>query len=159
MLLVVVVLAVVTVGIVQFGVFFANAQMVAMAARVGGLEASQTANLPAADGDTVPDDVLRAVEHQLASSCIAWCLVRLEHNATPSGDVVVLVSSLDDAFECAPHGPLAAPPHADTQYVRLTVCVPLSDVFPKQLSFFGRQLFGPERTYEHTATFRYELTP
>jgi hypothetical protein len=158
MLLVVVVLLIVTIGIVQFGVFFANAQMVALAARVGGLEASQTPNLPMADGGVVPDDVLRAIEHQLASSCIDWCQVRLEHNVTPGGNAVALTTSLDEDCQCAPHGTLSSPPFPDTHYVRLTVCVPLSEVFPKQLSFFGTQLFGSERTYEHTATFRYELT-
>src|SRR5688500_8792315 len=42
MILVLVVLLIATIGVVQFGVFLANAQQVALAARVGALEASQT---------------------------------------------------------------------------------------------------------------------
>lgn len=157
MILVVVVLAIVTVGVVQFGVFFTNAQMVALAARVGALEASQSSNLPLSDGAPVPEDVVRAIEHQLHSSCIAWCQIRLEHNVTPSGSPVAQLSMQGDECECHPHEPFAAPPFPDTHYVRLTVCVPLGEVFPRQLSYFGSQLFGPEKTYEHTVTLRYEL--
>lgn len=157
MVLVVIVLAIVTVGIVQFGVFFSNAQVVALAARVGALEASQTPDLPTADGGGVPSNIVSAIEHQLASSGIAWRHIRLEHNAPYAGDAVVLAAS-DSVPECPSKQPLAAPPYRDTQYVRLTVCVPLGEVFPQQLTYFGRQLFGAERTYEHSATFRYELT-
>jgi hypothetical protein len=39
----------------------------------------------------------------------------------------------------------------------VTVCVPLDQVFPKQISFFGKQLFDSAKTCEHTAVFRYEL--
>jgi hypothetical protein len=56
--------------------------------------------------------------------------------------------------------PLANSPGAataQTRYVRLTVCVPLSEVFPQSLSFFGVQLYGSEQTYEETAIYRYEM--
>src|SRR5262245_49268769 len=82
MILVVVVLAIVTVAIVQFGVFFANAQEVALAARNGGLEASQTAGLSTTNGNPVPADIIRAIAHQLDSSRIAWTQIRVEHNVT-----------------------------------------------------------------------------
>lgn len=154
MLLVVVVLAIITVGVVQFGVFFANAQEVSLAARVGAEEASQFDGLPAGPGP-VPTDIIRAIAHQLDSSCIEWAHIRLEHNVT--GAVTVLESDSMDGFICNPKTNLDDPPSMGTRYVRLTVCVPLNQVFPKALSFFGEQLFDPTQTYEHTAIFRYEL--
>src|SRR5262245_6377758 len=157
MILVVVVLAIVTVGVVQFGVFFANAQEVALAARVGALEASQTAGLSTTNGNPVPANVISAIEHQLESSCIEWTHIRLEHNVTGGLTPVHLESDQGGGFICEPKTDLLAPPAAGTRYVRLTVCVPLNEVFPKSLSFFGEQLFPSTRTYEHTAVFRYEL--
>lgn len=156
MILVVVVLAVATVGIVQFGVFFANAQQVALAARVGALEASQTPNLAlTSNGDPVPAPILQAIEHQLQSSRIDWVRVRLEHNLASGGPVVL--DSATSGYTYAPKVNLAGPPYPGTYYVRLTVYTPLDDVFPKQLSYFGQQLFSSDRTYEHTVVLRYEL--
>ena len=156
MILVVVVLAIATVGIVQFGVFFANAQQVALAARVGALEASQTPNLAlTSPGDPVPANILSAIEHQLASSRIDWVRVRLEHNLASGGPIVL--DSATGGFTYAPKTNLAGPPFAGTYYVRLTVYTPLADVFPKQLSYFGQQLFSSSKTYEHTVVLRYEL--
>jgi hypothetical protein len=155
MLMVVVVLLIVTVGVAQFGVFFANAQQVALAARVGGLEASQTANLPAAAG-VVPEDVVAAIEHQLEGSQIEWSHIRLEHNATPGGDVVVLDSDAG-AFDENPKSNLATAPFSNTRYVRLTVTTPLAELFPRALSYFGVQLFAATKAYEHSTVFRYEL--
>jgi hypothetical protein len=156
MILVLVVLLIVTIGVVQFGVFLSNAQQVALAARVGALEASQTtdANLPDAPGP-VPDNIIRAIEHQLESSCIEWCTIRVEHNVHPDGDQVELLSQTDPACDCKTDDFLADPPIRP--YVRVTVCVPLSEVMPAQLSFFGQQIYGADDTYEHSAVFRYEL--
>jgi hypothetical protein len=156
MVMIVTVLAIVTVGIVQFGVFFANANMVALAARVGAEEASQTPGLPTAG--SVPPSVITAVEHQLQSSKIDWARIRLEHNVNPPTDAPVDLTSSQPGFLFAPKSDLAAAPFAGTHYVRLTVAVPLNDVFPKQLSFFGQQLYTANRTYEHTVVMRYELT-
>jgi hypothetical protein len=164
MIMVLVVLIIVTVGIVQFGVFMANAEQVAMAARVGGLEASQTSPLPVMGG--VPANIILAIEHQLESSCIDWCHIRVEHNVNPPGNVVAVELESDavpmDPCECDPKETLDESPGLSTtgdltRYVRVTVCVPLSQVMPKQLSFFGEQIYGPENTYEHTAIYRYEI--
>lgn len=154
MILVLVVLLVVTIGVVQFGEFLAQSEQVALAARVGGLEASQTMNLPTTNGP-VPSDIIAAIEHQLESSSIDWCSIRVEHNMRPDGGPIELLSQANPDCECAIHDFLAAPPNRS--YVRVTVCVPLSEVMPQQLSFFGRQIYGAEDTYEHTAVFRYEL--
>jgi hypothetical protein len=155
MIMVVTILVIVTVGVVQFGVFFANADEVAFAARVGAEEASQTAGLPTANGP-VPANVINAIEHQLQSSKIDWVHIRLEHNVSP-GNVPVALESTLPGFVFAGKNNLATPPSPGTRYVRLTLCVPLNDVFPKQLSFFRQQLFASNKTYEHTVVFRYEL--
>ena len=155
MIMVVVVLLIVTVGIVQFGVFFANAQEVAFAARVGALEASQTVGLPVS-GD-VPSNVIQAIQNHLDNSKIRWSHVRLEHNVTSNDAAVELETDSTINAVCGPKQNLPAPPAAGTHYVRLTVCVPLRDVFPKQLSFFGEQLYPLTKTYEHSAVYRYEL--
>jgi len=155
MLMVLVVLLLVTIGVAQFGVFFANAQEVALAARVGGLEASQTANLPAA-GD-LPSAIVTAIEHQLESSQIEWSHLRLEHNVTLSGAPVVLESDSGGGFDVNPKASLAAPPFPNTRYVRLTVYAPLAELFPRALSFFGVQFFAANKSYEHTTVFRFEL--
>jgi hypothetical protein len=159
MIMVLVVIIIVTVGIVQFGVFLANAEQVAMAARVGALEASQTAPLPAGAGP-VPANIISSIEHQLQSSCIDWCHIRVEHNV--GGAATVLESPPVPAVDCDcdPKTNLATSPGflvAPTRYVRVTVCVPLSQVMPKQLSFFGEQIYDPNNTYEHTAIYRYEI--
>ncbi|MCU0877170.1 MAG: hypothetical protein MUF06_05175 [Pirellulaceae bacterium] len=156
MILVLVVLLIATVGIVQFGVFLANAEQVAFAARVGGLKASQVALSPV-DGDQAPPEVIDVIQRQLASSCIRWTEIRVEHNVglAPGATPVVLESASGLPGECPPHDVLD-PPLSRT-YVRVTVCVPMSEVMPAQLSFFGEQYYGPEKTYEHTAIYRYEL--
>jgi hypothetical protein len=159
MIMVLVVIIIVTVGIVQFGVFLANAEQVAMAARVGALEASQTDPLLAGPGP-VPLNIIQAIEHQLESSCIDWCQIRVEHNV--GGGVSFLVSNAipADDCECDPKMNLLGAPGsgiAASRYVRVTVCVPLSQVMPKQLSFFGEQIYDPDNTYEHTAIYRYEI--
>jgi Flp pilus assembly protein TadG len=158
MLLVVVVLAIVTVAVVQFGVFFANAEEVAMAARSGALEASQHPGLAAtATGEPVPTEVISAIEHQLLSSQIQWHMIRLEHNVAPAPGTVVLESDAGGNYVCEPKDELPGPPFTGTRYVRVTVCVPLQEVIPRALSYFGEQLFVPTKTYEHTVVLRYEL--
>jgi len=156
MLLVVVVLAIVTVGVAQFGIFFADADEVALAARVGAEEASQTASLPTVPGP-VPATIISAIEHQLLSSQIQWSHIRLEHNVTPGNIPVDLDSDSGGGFVVNPKTNISAPA-AGTHYVRLTVTVPLAEVFPRSLSFFGEQLFASQGVYEHTAVYRYELT-
>lgn len=160
MVLVVVVLAIVTVAVVQFGVFYANAEQVALAARVGGLEASQTPNL--ATAGAVPGNIVDAIRHQLESSHINFCEIRVEHNVIPAGPPApppppYVLMTAAPGCDCPPKSPLVSAPFAGTDYVRVTVCVPLNQVFPKQISFFGEQLFEASKTYEHTAIFRYEL--
>jgi hypothetical protein len=156
MLMVLVVLLLATIGIAQFGVFFANAQELALAARVGGLEASQTLGLPIAPGP-VPASIVSAIEHQLRSSEIDWSHIRLEHNVDTGGAPVVLDSDSLGGFTVNPKVVLAAPPFPGTRYVRLTVSSPMEELFPRYLSFFGIQFYTANKSYEHTTVFRFEI--
>jgi hypothetical protein len=140
-------------AIVQFGIFHARMQQVALGCRVGAEEASQTAGLSTTNGDPVPTAVLDAIDHQLESSGITRCRVRLEHNV--GGDQVVLVSPTSGACDCGPDAVLSSPPPGD--YVRLTVCVPLRELMPNSLCMIGYNITG--RTAECTTVFRYELVP
>ena len=145
--------------IVAFGLFHANMQQIALAARAGAEAASQTdaIYLLGDDGDPVPDEVIRAVEAQLHSSRIDYCGLRLEHNLDGSQ---VALASYPDQGDCAPDGidklGADAPPR---KYVRLTVCVPRGAVMPRCLSMLGPILCGPSKTVGSTSIFRYELLP
>jgi hypothetical protein len=158
LIMVLIVLLLVTIGIVHFGVFFANSDEFSFAARVGAEEASQTAGLPTVPGP-VPMNIIRAIEHQLLSSEIEWSHIRLEHNVTPGNAVVVLNSDSGQGYFVRPKANLVAPPFPGTQYVRLTVTVPMDELYPTQLTYFGQQLFDANDSCEYTNVFRYELTP
>jgi hypothetical protein len=157
MIMVLVVLLLVTIGLIHFGVFFANSDQFSLAARVGTEEASQTAGLPMAPGP-VPLNIINAIGHQLRNSEIQWSHIRLEHNVTPSGTPVVLDSDTGGGFFVEPKAPLAAAPFPGTRYVRLTVTVPMAELYPRNLSYFGKQLFDASDTCEYTNVFRHELT-
>ncbi len=143
-------------GLIEFGLILTHQQQVALAARVGAEEASQTALLSMVDGDPVPSNVLVAVAQQLAGSDMSSCKVILEHNVVPDSPpilpVPVTLSSSTGACDCdAPAIPL--PPRR--RYTRVTVFVPLTDLTPNLLRLFGFDI--SEEVVHHTATFRYEL--
>jgi len=142
------------VGIVRFGVFYANMQQVALAARVGAEEASQTGGLPTTDGGAVPANVLLTVSRQLETSGITYCRVRLEHNV--GGDQVALFSPAEDACGGGPDQNLAGG-GLPREYVRLTVTVALSEVMPDTIGCFCFNTAGPPKTAFATTIFRYEL--
>ena len=146
------ILVIVLVGTVQFGVFYANMQQVALAARVGAEEASQTGGLAGA-GD-VPDDVLLAIGQQLQTAGIDYCRVRLEHNV--GGPQVELYSPSEDACGGGPNEilPAGGPPR---EYVRLTVTVKLAEVMPDTIGCFCFSPASADKTAFSTTIFRYEL--
>jgi hypothetical protein len=141
-------------AVVQFGVFHARMQQVALACRVGAEEASQTSGLSTTDGDPVPGNVLTAIDHQLNSSGIDRCRVRLEHNV--GGSIVALGSPTTGACDCGPTS-LTAAPFPQAAYVRVTVCVPMGELMPNCLRIVGYNVADPSRVAESTAVFRYEL--
>jgi hypothetical protein len=147
------ILLLVLLGVIQFGIFFVNIQQVSLASRAGAEEASQTPDLPVDDGAPVPDEVLSAIDHQLQSGGIARCSVRLEHNV--GGTPVVLRSPAESDFRCGGDDILEPPP--PREYVRLTVYVPLVELMPDCLRFFGCRLVGSSKVTSCTTVFRYEL--
>jgi hypothetical protein len=164
------ILIVLVLAVVQFGVFHARMQQVALACRVGaeeasqtsGLcrvgaeEASQTSGLSTTDGDPVPPNVRDAIDHQLRSSGIDRCRIRLEHDVTPGSTVVVLSSPAAGACVCGPNS-LAQAPYPAAPYVRLTVCVPMTELAPNCLRVIGYNIDDPSKVAECTTVFRYEL--
>jgi len=138
-------------AVVEFGMILVNEQQVALASRVGAEKASETAGLSISTGDPVPAPVLDAIEHQLGSSCLSACAVILEHNVAISPPAV-LISPPDPACNCQPPG-TALP--VDRNYVRVTVCVPLSQLAPNLLKFVGFDITNC--VIHHSTTFRYEL--
>lgn len=136
------------VAVVQFGLYHVNMQQVALASRVGAEEASQTPDLEGFA--VVPPNVVQAIEHQLQTAGIDECQVKLEHNV--GGTAVTLVSQAQGC-ECCPDEELDAPAYG--RYVRLTVCVPLTELMPNCLKLFCYDITG--KTTSFTTVFRYEL--
>jgi hypothetical protein len=132
-------------AIVEWGQILSNQQQVALAARVGAEEASQTPDLDIAAG--VPANVLTAITQQLDSSNISWCKVILEHNLNGP-----LEELSEGPCDCDPPS-TALPPNRE--YVRVTVCVPLTELACNLLAPFGFDISGC--IVQHSATFRYEL--
>jgi hypothetical protein len=133
-------------AVVEFGQILSNQQQVALAARVGTEEASQTPGLDLAAA--VPPNVLTAIDQQLASSNISRCKVILEHNVGGSP------ATLTDGA-CAPCDPPATALPPNREYVRVTVCVPLTELACNLLGGFGFDISGC--IVQHSTTFRYEL--
>ena len=156
LILVLPILVILVLAVVQFGLFFANMQQVALAARVGAEEASQTVDLPITDGAPIPANILEAVDHQLDSSGIIACRVRLEHNF--GGRQVTLIAPPTGACDCPPAGNLT-PPLPPGEYVRLSLSVPLCELMPICLAVFGFDVADPCKVVEATTIFRHELGP
>jgi hypothetical protein len=150
------ILLILVLALVQFGLFYANMQHVALASRVGAEEASQTVALPTTDGEPVPENVRDAIARQLQSVGLQSCQVRLEHNV--AGTQVALVSATSEACACEPGDNLTAP-LPPGQFVRLRVSVPLADMMPNCLAVFGFNVCDPCKVAESTTIFRYELQP
>ena len=158
LILVLPVLLLMTIGLIEFGVMFANLQQVALASRVGAERASELASLPTmTSSDPVPLEVIEAIEQQLQSSCIAWCHIRLEHNTADPLSQEVLESTQGDPCGCEEFEPLPEDEIPTGRYVRLTLTVPLSEVVPSGLTLFGCRLFSAEQAFHSTTIFRYEI--
>ncbi len=141
-------------AIIEFGQILSNQQQVALASRVGAEEASQTAMLPLSDGHPIPENVLQAINGQLSISGISPCRVILEHNVVPSPPSAYPTPVTLSWGSCNCDPPPDALPLL-RHSIRLTVCVPLSDLTPDLLGMFGFDISN--RTLQHTTTFRYEL--
>ena len=148
------VLLIVLFGVVEFGMYFAGMQQVALACRVGTEAGSQTDLSTTTDGDPVPVDVLNAILQQLNSAGISACEVILEHDV--QGPEQTLVSTFSPCICAAPATPLPVSPGAGGSSVRVTVCVPMTELAPNCLATFG---FDFETCIAScSSTMRYELS-
>jgi hypothetical protein len=138
-------------AVVQFGIFFINQEQVALAAREGAKEAARTASLSTTNGDPVPANVVLAVAQQLESSGIVHCRIRLEHNV--GGPQVALVSPMMPC-DCEPDENLVSPP--PEEYVRLTVCVELTELMPDLMTYFGFDVAASGKVTSFTTIYRYD---
>ncbi|MCH8922472.1 MAG: pilus assembly protein [Planctomycetes bacterium] len=153
-------------AVVEYAAYFSGAQQAALASRVGAEEASQIAlpnevslGMPNNPGDPVPAAVVAAVLDQLGSAGISPCRIILEHNVNSVDDpqnpgqsitpLQVFVTSFGPCDCEPPDSPL--PP----QSVRVTVCLPMTEVVPNLLATFGFDV--ADKTVQQTTVFRHEL--
>lgn len=151
-ILVMPILVILLMAVVEFGLILANLKQVAVASRVGGEVASQTPNLDTAA--VIPADIVTAVERQLASSnvrSITPCRVTLVHNV---GGTTVTLKSDDPSGTCPCDSP-ATPPLPSGTFVRVTVCLPVTELAPNLLGTLGFDT--STKMAQHTTTFQYEL--
>lgn len=147
-------------AIVRFGLYYANLQQVTLASRIGAEEAAETENLSSLSpgSDSVPGNVRDAIGHQLATAGIKKYRVRLEHRGKIN--TVVLSASQggwDEEVSCGPSANLSEP--LLREYVRLTICVPVSELVPRYTDVFGLGIWANAEVVECTTVFRYEESP
>jgi hypothetical protein len=99
----------------------------------------------------VPADVLQAIDQQLLSGGIQRCRVRLEHNTGGAQSTLVTGDCDGETREN-----LSAPLPPD-EYVRLSVCVRLSEIMPNLLATFGFDVSDERYTAECTTLMRHKL--
>ncbi|NMC20583.1 MAG: hypothetical protein GYA33_09200 [Thermogutta sp.] len=135
---------------IQFGKYFANMQEISLAARIGGLAASRTANLSAVPGDPVPTTVVEAVNKQLTSVGIPTAAIALEHNL--DGCPILLKSPQDVSVDV---DLISAPPPG--RYVRVIVIVPQAALMPDLLRACGLHLVLPGKITAFSNVFQYAM--
>jgi hypothetical protein len=146
---------------IEFGWLMSNLQQVALASRLGAAEASQTEDL-----SSFPDGVKDVIATQLESAGMkgeggkaAWCHIIVEHNLNGTNQPLSLANTDYSGEPCSCSVPTDTEiPYPDCkQYVRVTVCAPMTAVAPDLLGAYGFAIDG--RVIRHTTTYRYELTP
>ncbi len=147
LLLVIPINMIVLLAVAQFGLFLSNHQQLALACRTGAGIASESSSLMTT-GNPVPMDVTDAVVRQLASSGIAPSALILEHVAGGGPATEQTLRTNLSAAGAACQEPANAIPGYT---VRLTVCVPLSEMMPNCMSGFGFDTTG--HTVECSTTF------
>lgn len=132
-------------AVIEFGEVLSDLQQVSLASRVGAESGVRTPGLPSSG--PVPTNVLDAIDHQLASSGMSQCKVILEHNV--GGSYAMLVSG-----SCSCDPPTTPLPGLGT-YVRVTVCVPMTQLVPNLLGTFGFDISS--KLVRQTTVLQYEL--
>ena len=133
---------------IQFGMLFSKNQQLAIASRIGALVAAQTAGLPAVDGP-VPPSILQPIARQMNLVSVPTFGVLIEHNTTNPMVPVLLASGSPACTQ--PITPLPT----SGRFVRVTVCVKVTDIAPDLLGFFGLDITTDNA--QQTSVFRYEL--
>ncbi|HPM81583.1 MAG TPA: TadE/TadG family type IV pilus assembly protein [Candidatus Anammoximicrobium sp.] len=157
-LLVLPILLIVLLSVIEFGMFFTNMQQVALASRLGAEAASQTNLSTATNPNDIPDVIVEAINHQLATSGISPCAIILEHNV-PDSTTTTENKETYTSPPCVCAAPtIPAFPKPPAAYarrsVRVTICVPMTELAPNCLAIFGFNLTG--RHAQCSTTFRYE---
>lgn len=150
-LLVMPILLIVLLTVIEFGMFFSNMQQVALACRAGAEVASQSGSLP--NTGPVPTNITDAIRQQLGSSGISYGAVILEHNVNGSTYTLTTPDSLPPTCSPPPTD-LPPAPNYGRLSVRITICVPMTELAPNCLAIFGFTLSG--RYAKCSTTFRYE---
>jgi hypothetical protein len=135
-------------AIVRYGSYYANMEQVALAARLGA-EAASRSDL-SSGGLAIPPDVLSVVNSQLSLAGITPCQIRLEHNV--GGDSVGINANPGATCACDSTN-LASPPPG--KYVRLSICVQMSELVPRGLNGFGLGLLDGTSVAEASSVFPY----
>jgi hypothetical protein len=140
---------------VEFGLFVSRLQQVALATRVGAMQAAQTTSLDQLT--SVPPDVLTVIDHQLEPSNIEYCRVILQHNVGVSGTTpVTRTANGTTPCTCDPPSSTEMPFPQCGDYVRVTVCIRMTDMTPNLLSMFGYDITN--KIVQRSTTYRYEST-
>jgi hypothetical protein len=148
-------------AVIQFGLIFAVNQQASYASRFGAKLASEEGrttlnDLNLASGGSGGVSRLRsAINDYLSNAGLATgaCTVILQHN-TSLGNQSQADSS-GSSCNCGPTGAtLPSPVPPASEYVRVTVCVPLAGNVPNLLSGVGFSV--SLYTLQHSTTFRYE---
>lgn len=135
---------------IQFGMLFSKIQQLALASRIGALAAAQSIALTPVNGP-VPLSILQPITRQMNLISASPYGVLIEHNATnPQPVTPVLLASGTPACT-QPTTPLPT----SGRYVRVTVCVKVTQIAPDLLGMFGLDI--TTLNAQQTSVFRYEL--
>lgn len=149
------VLLIMLLAVVQFGMFFSGLQQVSLASRVGAEAAAETDLSASETGDPIPPAILAAINAQLGSSAISSCKIFLEHNLDGATEDE-LQEPLSSGCACTPPATSLPLDAVNGVYsVRVTVCVPMTELTPNCLELLGFDISA--RWAQCSTTFRYEL--
>jgi hypothetical protein len=145
-------------GVIEFGLILGQLKQVALASRLGARVAAEMsqAALPTAVGT-----VRTALERHLNSAGMTSCSVILTHNVPAVGGTTQTDGScpgagcsVPDTLPPLPNGTVLAG-GGNSGSVRVTVCVPLTELSPDLLGTLGFSI-GTRRA-THTTTMAYEF--
>jgi hypothetical protein len=135
---------------IQFGMLFSKLQQLALASRIGALAAAQYSPLPPVDGP-VPPNLMLPITRQMNLIGASPYGLLIEHNVTdPQPATPVMLTSGTPACT-QPTTPLPT----SGRYVRVTVCVEVTQIAPDLLGLFGLDITSEKA--QQTSVFRYEL--